>query len=732
MASSGHTTRRRRRSVSGAQQRLDIQGLRMVSMLTVFAYHLWGWPRGGVAAIDVFFVISGFLITGNLMRGAEKTGTVSFKRFYWNRIRRIVPAATVVLVLTYLASTLVFRGFRSHEIGVDALWASVFWSNWHFLSIGTDYFHSMAATVSPIQHYWTLSVEEQFYFVWPAVIFAVSVVIVRKSWSHSRRMAIAGGVMGVIVLASLLWALRETAASPPAAYFDTFARVWELGIGALLATAVGLLARIPRVLKPILSWGGLLVIGVSFALISDNEAGFPAPWTVLPVLGAALVVAAGVGREPEFQPFLRNRVSTYIGNISYSLYLVHWPVIVLLGAIMGVSGAYYVAAVALTFGLSIASYHLIEDPLRRFSFAELSELVRKIQRHKYSPARSTQYAALAATALVVVAGTAWLARPVTPADTYEVGDAAIDLTREKVDSALPPITVGPRGSALQAEISAALKAREWPVLEPTMESLFSQGGIAQLVTPEAAKCSTSAIAPADLCTYGPPDAPLKVVLVGDSVGLGYSEIWRELALSSNGALQVFNQAMGSCVFTQDTIDRATVSPECTGRKDSAVEVINTVKPDVVIISNAYARDRVVGARREMSIQDWSDSLGRIIDRFRENAKKVVLVAPPPSDKEIKDCVSKVSSTPPSCVGTIPPVWYAKAKAEQKLAVELGGVWVDSRPWFCNETQRCPSFVGTTPARVDWAHMAPPYSRKIAPAYAESLTEAGVPLADNQP
>ena len=730
MGSSGHVRHRSRERTKGANQRLDIQGLRMVSMLTVFTYHLWGWPRGGVAAIDVFFVISGFLITGNLMRGAEKTGTVSFKQFYWNRIRRIVPAATVVLVLTYLASTVVFLGFRSHEVGVDALWAFVFWSNWHFLSIGTDYFHSMAATVSPIQHYWTLSVEEQFYFIWPAVIFAVCVVIVRKSWTHSRRMAIAGGVMVVIVLASLMWAVHETAESPMAAYFDTFARVWELGVGALLATAVNLLAQIPRVLKPVLSWGGLLVIGVSFGLISDSVAGFPAPWTVLPVLGAAAVVAAGVGREPDYQPFLRNPVSTYIGNISYSLYLVHWPVIVLLGAIMGVSGSYYVAAVALTFGLAIASYHLIENPMRHASFARSDQSTRSARRRRYVPARSTQYASLAAATLLAVAGTAWLARPVTPPDIVQSSDSGIDLSRAQLDSALPTATLGPRAEAFQGEITAALQATEWPALNPPLESLFN-GGDTQLVTPEAAKCSMSAIAPPELCIYGPPTAPLKVVLVGDSVGLGYSEIWRQLALRSNGALQVFNQAMGSCVFTQDTIDRATVSPECSGRKDSAVEVINTVKPDVVVISNAYVRDRVVGVRHEMSMQDWSDSLSRIIDRFRGNAKKVVLVAPPPSDKAIKECFSKVSSTPASCIGTIPSIWYSKAKAEQKLAVALGGAWVDSRPWFCNQSQRCPSFVGTTPTRVDWVHMAPPYSGKIAPVYAESLTEAGVPVADNQ-
>lgn len=257
-----NNSKRRRRRAILHHQRLDIQGLRMIAVLTVFANHLWGWPNGGFVGVDVFFVISGFLITGNLLRSAETTGTVSFRGFYWNRIRRIVPAATVVLILTCIASLLVFMPFRSQQVGVDAFFAFIFLANWNFAIQDTDYFQEGNA-LSPIQHYWSLSIEEQFYFVWPALIFLVSAIVIRRSWNHARRMQLAGGVMAVIVVASFSWAIYQTAAAPAWAYFDTLTRVWELGVGALLATGVGLLARMPAAMKPVLSWAGLGLIAAS-------------------------------------------------------------------------------------------------------------------------------------------------------------------------------------------------------------------------------------------------------------------------------------------------------------------------------------------------------------------------------------------------------------------------------------------------------------------------------------
>ncbi len=166
----------------------------------------------------------------------------SFWTFYWNRIRRIVPAATVVLLLTYLVGTVAFfalprpRDWRRCALGLRIP------IDWWFAVEGTDYFRAAADTVSPLQHYWSLSIEEQFfYFVWPAVIFVIGLYVAKKAWTHEHRMRIAGCTMAVIVGLSFGWAWYETVVSPTWAYFNTFARVWELGGvgGALLATAVG-------------------------------------------------------------------------------------------------------------------------------------------------------------------------------------------------------------------------------------------------------------------------------------------------------------------------------------------------------------------------------------------------------------------------------------------------------------------------------------------------------------
>ncbi|WP_426374564.1 acyltransferase family protein [Rhodococcoides fascians] len=221
--------RRRRRRITASTTRADIQGLRMVAVLLVIVDHLFGWPRGGFIGVDVFFVVSGFLITGLLLREFDRTGSISFAGFYRRRIRRIVPIATLVLVLTTVAGALVYASSRAASIGMDAVWAFFFASNWRFAIEGTDYFNADAA-ISPLQYYWSLSVEEQFYFVWPAVMFAIGLLVARRSWSGILKRVLSAAVMGSIVAASFVWALHDTATDQSWAYFSTFTRVWELGV----------------------------------------------------------------------------------------------------------------------------------------------------------------------------------------------------------------------------------------------------------------------------------------------------------------------------------------------------------------------------------------------------------------------------------------------------------------------------------------------------------------------
>lgn len=692
----------------------------MVAVLTVFANHLWGWPSGGFVGVDVFFVISGFLITGNLLRTADTTGTVSFTRFYWNRARRIVPAATVVLVVTFLAATLLFLPFRSRQVGIDALFAFVFAANWHFAAQGTDYFNTVADTVSPIQHYWSLSIEEQFYLVWPALIFIISVLVIRKGWTHTHRMQLAGGVMGVIVAASLAWALYETTTAPTWAYFNTFARVWELGVGALLATAIGLLTRIPRALRPVLSWGGLLLIAASMFLIGDTSSGFPAPWALLPVAGASLVIAAGVGGEPRFQGFLRNPVSCYIGDISYSLYLVHWPVIVLLGAIMDDSWYFYFAAVTLSSALAIGSYHFVENPLRHADSDKARTIWHDLKRRRFHPQRSTGYAAIGALTLLVVASVAYMERP--EAYRHAIPPRVAAASPAGLNQSAQGVPLGPLASALQTQIVAALQADDWPALNPTIESIINDQAVSD---PGIPGCSGTVLQ--SDCTWGSPTAATRIVVVGNSVAAYYVQPLREIALASNGQLQVHTEAMPGCNFLNDliTTDDESYMNACPGRKQQAIDYINRTKPDVVIISNNYVNKQRVGSDREMTPGEWSKSMSLIVEQIRPSTKKIVFLSPPPGDVLITDCYGKRGNTPADCIGKVTPTWNDMADAEQQLASTLGGVWIDSRPWFCSSERLCPSFVETTPTKLDRSHILPAYGLKISPVMGESFRAAGV-------
>jgi hypothetical protein len=215
--------------------RPDIQGLRMVAVVAVLLDHMIEWPSGGFVGVDVFFVISGFLITGLLLREHDRTGTISFSGFYRSRIRRIAPAAASVLIVTVTPARFAFGSARFISTAWDSMWAFLFAANWHFAALGTDYFEA-TGPVSPIQHFWSLAVEEQFYFVWPWLMLLIFVLAGRRGqWDKSRAGRAAGIAMIAITAASLAWALWEAANNPTWAYFSIFLRTWELGVGALIA-----------------------------------------------------------------------------------------------------------------------------------------------------------------------------------------------------------------------------------------------------------------------------------------------------------------------------------------------------------------------------------------------------------------------------------------------------------------------------------------------------------------
>lgn len=359
---------RSRSIVRGRELRADIQGLRAFAVVVVILDHLFRWPAGGFVGVDVFFVISGYLITSHMLRELDRTGRLSLSGFYRRRIRRIAPAATLVIVATVAFALLVLPRGRALSIATDGIWAFFFGANWRSMATGTDYFQ-LGQLPSPLQHFWSLSVEEQFYFVWPLLTMVAFTAALRR-WQTARSARIATfTVFAAVVVLSFAWALVETAGNPTSAYFSTLTRAWELGVGAVLAVATMAPWRLSPRFRIGLAWLGVIGL-VASVFVIDAESVFPAPTAALPVLATALVIAAGVGADDAryrraLWP-LTNRVSGYLGAISYSLYLWHFPVIVFLATFVPLgSRRYFVLALVGTAVLSILCYHFVEEPVRR-------------------------------------------------------------------------------------------------------------------------------------------------------------------------------------------------------------------------------------------------------------------------------------------------------------------------------------------------------------------------------
>ena len=240
-----------------------------------------GWPSGSFVGVDVFFVISGYLITGILLREFGSRRTISFRGFYARRIKRILPAGLFVIGATVCATRVLAGIDRYHFAAKDAIAAVLFDANWHFAATGVNYFNQ-ALPPSPLQHYWSLSVEEQFYFVWPWLLLGLLLMGLRlRFWRHEHARVVAGIAIALISGISLAWAFSETASSPTAAYFSTFVRAWELGLGALVAIAAEPIARCDARLRRVVVVVGLVGVLCSLFVV-PSRSGFPAPWALLP------------------------------------------------------------------------------------------------------------------------------------------------------------------------------------------------------------------------------------------------------------------------------------------------------------------------------------------------------------------------------------------------------------------------------------------------------------------
>ena len=348
----------------GDRFRPDIEGMRAVAVGLVLLYHGYGKPfNGGFVGVDVFFVISGFLITSLLLHEQIKDGRISIGRFYARRVRRILPASTLTVLATMVAGYHLLGFISGNEIANDAKWTAVFMANIHFALTGTDYLGSQLPP-SPLQHMWSLGVEEQFYLVWPS-LFLLLAVIARLSRRRNTFGALATSLL-VVIGASLAWSVIQTSSNATWAYFSPLTRAWELALGALIAVFALAVSRVPAWVYQVAALSGLAGIVVS-ALTLTASMPYPGWAAAIPVLSSALLIWAGCGTpQTVIGRALSVRPMQWLGARSYSLYLWHWPILMIGAQYAGhhlstwQNSGLLLAAVA----ASAVTFRLIENPVR--------------------------------------------------------------------------------------------------------------------------------------------------------------------------------------------------------------------------------------------------------------------------------------------------------------------------------------------------------------------------------
>ena len=708
------------------EHRRDIEGLRALAVIAVIAYHA-GVPLtgGGFVGVDVFLVISGFLITSLLLTEWDGSGRISLTRFYARRARRLLPISAAVLAATGLASVIWLEPTRLDELGVDILAASGFAVNLVLAGRGTDY---LAAELAPsaIQHYWSLAVEEQFYVLWPALIL----IALRLG----RRTAV--GAVVALTAASALASALLTGQLPTWSYFGLHTRAWELGLGALLAVTLTATRRAPENLRAGLGWIGLVAIGIAIATF-DRVEHFPGTWAALPVIGAALVLISGDDNPRGVARLLRLSPLQWAGSRSYSLYLWHWPALVIGAAAIGREPGPLatVALVATSIALAEIGFRLIENPIRRSprlacrsglsltvgaGLLAVGAVVGLAVSNVDTTTRTGVIAAAPEPAPALPEVTEPEAEPPEgePATVFSSANdeptASVEATATTTTSTTSSTTVPPPTPADAIALDAiadALGARVVPdnlrpsLLEANRDTSPLYGtGCHQYLEERAAQG----------CVFGDPDGDITVAIWGDShAAQWFSAIdliaeqrgWRLVSITQGGCpvidVLTWNRS-GDAVFDH-----------CAPWRDNVLDRFAEEEVDVVLLGQHYGL-LDADSRGAVSASVWAEQLPALLDRVSETMTPIVLIDSPDPPEDVPTCLSEHPEEIEVCEPGAPGnTETAVAATIREITAERGVGTIDPRPWLCVEN-RCPVVVGDILVYRDSHHLSDTFVRWFTP------------------
>lgn len=661
--------------------RHDIDGLRAVAVLLVVAYHVWlGRVSGGV---DVFLMISAFFLTESFARRIESQKLLELRAFWVRRFVRLLPAASVTVLGVLALSYVVFPPSRWPEIWSQS-WASIFYvQNWELAFNAVDYYERVDSLPSPLQHFWSLSIQGQVFILWPLIFLFAAFVAARLRRSPRAVLAV---LFSTVFLSSLAFSIWQTLYNQQFAYFDTRARLWEFALGSLVALALPFIRVSPR-WGAFLGWLGLVGL-VSCGLVLDVAGGFPGYFALWPTLSAAAVIVGGVTAS-RWGPSaaLSCRPLRALGRNAYALYLVHWPILIAWLAVTGASRARIqdgFIIVLLSLGAATLLRLAVEDPARRLTW----------------PTRSLRLgflAVLLSAAVALVPLAAWQAferisanRAQALAEQNNPGARAVlpgapDL-RAGADLALLPVAT---------ELDA-----EWISLDRPCEESFA---------PQSAILTDGCFQLAP--KYG---AGRVVVVIGDSHA--QQLMGALLPVAEREGWNVVALLRGGCALAAEepsTSDRAS----CDEWRESAIDYAINVAPDAVFTVATAAEPDGPGERRSRGLQGQIDTLtsaGIDVIAVRDN---------PRFTEDIFECVERASTPWERCSRSV-----QDALAQENPALSFGGpeegvFSVDFTDYLCPEGE-CRAVIGNVVVYLDDNHLTGMYARSLSPVLQEQLQSQG--------
>ncbi|GGD72123.1 acyltransferase family protein [Microbacterium murale] len=664
--------------------RADVQGLRAIAVGLVLVYHA-GVPivTGGYVGVDVFFVISGFLISSHLLETLQRDGRIRFADFYARRIRRILPASLTVAILTAAAAIVFYPPLALERVLRDGLATLLYVPNVWFAIQDTDYLADHSA--SPFQHYWSLGVEEQFYLLWPLLLLLIFIVL------RGRSVLVIAAITAVGAVSFVAGAIL-TQVDQPSAFFLLPTRAWELLIGALVGAV--LLHESPRIPGWLAAAGGWLGIAMVFAsaLWFDDDTAFPGIVALLPTFGTALVLYFGATTaKGSPSRVLSIRPIQFVGLISYSLYLVHWPLLVITQAAVGEQNPLgisvkVVVGIALAIPLAWLLFRFIETPFR-----SPRALVDR-------PPRVTLLTALGLT--LVLAGTSLAA--VQWASARDVGTGEVVAVAPDFPESPPRAT-----EFVPRNMSPALDE-----VAADLAPLFTDGCQHDVNTEDVQNC-----------TYGNPQGDLDVAMFGDSHTAQWFPAIEDFAAEHpETAIHTYTKTSCSAVSVTVLV-KGVPYASCDRWKERVVEHLLADPPDLVVMSS-YAHYVLADVKDDAErLKMWSSGLASTIDRLRGAGIEVLIIADSPRfPTDPPTCVSTDVLDVTSCDGD--REWAiddALAAAERNVADASDATYVDLTDFIC-DAKICPVIIDDIFVYRDINHMTSTFVSYLTPALEPTLED----------